>query len=246
MTHKEAHNLLRILKASSKLGCPGTYCETLYICSCSWPNLQTMCEGSILCNTERKSQRPPSSDDTSFDKALDKELHRVRQNREGLQTLSSKGELDYHLMLSNGILYMQQLEGHNTRWWNDLPAVIMRFSRWCQAWSDLMQSCRCAPDIKCDMENHGLQWDHGICFVFLPASMHNSIMQELPQGACSLFPKISTVITTGAMIDNIVRTVKEDRLMKKHQVYLQKLIAIQRWKNKRNLTLSIRRYPHYL
>ena len=106
----------------------------------------------------------------AFDKALDKELHRVRMNREGLQTLSSQGELDYHLRLSNGFLYMHHIGRHNTRWWNDLPAVIIRFSRFRHEWTDLMQSCRCAWDMKCEMELNGLQWDHGNCFVFLPAS----------------------------------------------------------------------------
>ena len=162
----------------------------------------------------------------AFDKALDKELHRVRMNREGLQTLSSQGELDYHLRLSNGILYLHHFGRHKTRWWNDLPAVIIRFSRFRHEWTDLMQSCRCAWDMKCEMELNGLQWDHGNCFVFLPASMYKAVMQELPQGSSSLFPKISTVITTGAMIDILVEIVKEDRLMKKHQVYLQKIIEI--------------------
>ena len=187
-----------------------------------------MFERRFLGNTTLQSKWRGPPDGKSFDQELDKELHRVRTNREGLQTLSAQGELDYHLNLSNGILYLHQLGGHNTGWRNDLPAVIMKFSRFCQEWTRLMQSCRCAWDIKCDMEVNGLQWDHGNCFIFLPASMYHSVMQELPQGSCSLFPKISTVITTGAMIDIIVQIVKEDRLMKKHQVYLQKLIAIRR------------------
>ncbi len=175
-------------------------------------------------------------EDMPFEKVVEKVLHRVRMHRHGLQTLSSNGELDYYLQLSKGIISLQHpgqfCGGHEYKWWNDLPAVIMKFSRWCHAWSELMQECHCVASIKQDMEYHGLQWDHGICFVFLPAEMHQSVMEELPQGlpaGCArLFPQMSTVITTGAMIDSIVHTVRHDKRMKKNQVYLQKLIAVRR------------------
>ena len=172
-------------------------------------------------------------EDMPFEKAVEKVLHRVRMNRHGLNTVSSNGELDYHLQLSRGIISLQQVCGRlEYKWWDELPAVVMKFSRWCQDWSELMQECHCVASIKKDMEHHGLQWDHGVCFVFLPAEMHQSVMQELPQGlpqGCArVFPQMSTVVTTGAMIDSIVETVKRDKRMKKHQVYLQKLIAVRR------------------
>jgi hypothetical protein len=172
-------------------------------------------------------------EDLTFEKTVEKVLHRVRMHRHGLQTLASNGELDYYLQLSRGIISLQQFSGRREyKWWHNLPAVIMKFSRWCNDWSQLMQECHCVAGIKQDMEHHGLQWDHGICFVFLPAEMHQSVMQELPQGlpaGCArVFPQMSTVITTGAMIDRIVDAVRQDKRMKKKQVYLQKLIAVCR------------------
>lgn len=168
----------------------------------------------------------------TYEKAVEKMLHRVRRHRHGLQTLSSEGELDHHLQISRGIMSLHRCGQCDYKWWDAVPAVIMKFSRWCSDWTELMQECRCLSSIRQDMEHHGLQWDHGICFVFLPAEMHQSVMQELPQGlppgCAKLFPQMSTVITTGAMIDKIVDTVKHDRRMKRNSIYLQKLIEVRR------------------
>jgi hypothetical protein len=117
---------------------------------------------------------------SNFEDDLQQVLHPIRSNRPG--TMSLQDELDYHLILSKGVMSLKHTEKNidGSVWWTHPEKTLcLRFSRSCQEFVNFVHHAEELDKIKTALLQEALPWQLERGYALLPPSQYRQAIEHI-------------------------------------------------------------------